>query len=341
MNSPQTPNWAEPEAHFAQPHAIGASARRPQPAGYSAHVLLIDAHEANLRVLQEVLEESGYAVSIARSLAEALQITVHRRPDLVLMEQDLCSKEGVALIAPLLNQAGWAGVPCILLGPCPDTEQVWAALEAGCVDTLPKPVRAREVLARVAIHLRSHHLAAQARQARQALDAFGHASLVLRARDGARIWHTPLASQLMRFHFEAPDVVTPPNVLRWLRQLLSGDASVSTLITARAGRRLELSLHGQTGQAGDDEWLVVMRETSDAALIEALAVGLKLTLREAEVLYWVVKGKINRDIAAILGLSPQTVKKHLEHIFTKLGVETRTSAATLALGRVRGLSNGS
>jgi DNA-binding CsgD family transcriptional regulator len=110
-------------------------------------------------------------------------------------------------------------------------------------------------------------------------------------------------------------------------------------------------LHGQTGHSGhsghsglsghsgDDEWLVVMRETSDAALIEAIAVGLKLTLREAEVLYWVVKGKINRDIAAILGLSPQTVKKHLEHIFTKLGVETRTSAATLALGRVRGLSN--
>ncbi len=341
MNSPQTPNWAEPEAHFAQPHAIGASARRPQPVGYSAHVLLIDAHEANLRVLQEVLEESGYAVVAASSVAQALHLAALRRPDLVLLDQDLCSKEGVGLIAPLLNQAGWVGVPCILLGPCPDTEQVWAALEAGCVDTLPKPVRAREVLARVAIHLRSHHLAAQARQARQALDAFGHASLVLRARDGARIWHTPLASQLMHFHFEAPDVVTPPNVLRWLRQLLSGDASVSTLITARAGRRLELSLHGQTGQAGDDEWLVVMREISDAALIEAIAVGLKLTLREAEVLYWVVKGKINRDIAAILGLSPQTVKKHLEHIFTKLGVETRTSAATLALGRVRGLSNGS
>jgi hypothetical protein len=103
MNSPQTPNWAQPEVHFAQPHAIGASARRPQPLGYSAHVLLIDAHKANLRVLQKVLEESGYAVSIARSLAEALQITVHRRPDLVLMDQDLCSKEGVGLIAPLLN----------------------------------------------------------------------------------------------------------------------------------------------------------------------------------------------------------------------------------------------
>ena len=339
MNSPQTPIWAEPEAQFVQSHIVGALPRRPQPASHSAHVLVIDAHEANLRVLQEVLEESGYAVAAASNLGDAQQMAMHRRPDLVLLDQDLCSKEGVGLIAPLLNQVGWVGVPCILLGPCPDTEQVWAALEAGCVDTIPKPVRAREVLARVAIHLRSHHLAAQARQARQALDAFGHASLVLRARDGARIWHTPLASQLMHFHFEAPDVVTPPQVLRWLRQLLNGDASVSTLISARAGRRLELSLHGQTGQTGDDEWLVVMRETSDAALIDAIAVGLKLTLREAEVLYWVVKGKINRDIAAILGLSPQTVKKHLEHIFPKLGVETRTSAATLALGRVRGLSN--
>ena len=42
------------------------------------------------------------------------------------------------------------------------------------------------------------------------------------------------------------------------------------------------------------------------------------------------KGKTNRDIGQILGLSPRTVNKHLEHIFTKLGVETRAAAAALA-----------
>jgi hypothetical protein len=45
------------------------------------------------------------------------------------------------------------------------------------------------------------------------------------------------------------------------------------------------------------------------------------------VLYWVVKGKINRDIADILGAARRHVKKHLERVFVKLGVETRTAAA--------------
>ena len=54
-----------------------------------------------------------------------------------------------------------------------------------------------------------------------------------------------------------------------------------------------------------------------------------LTRRESEVLSWLAKGKTNRDIAEILGMSPRTVNKHLEHIFDKLGVETRTAAAAI------------
>lgn len=55
-----------------------------------------------------------------------------------------------------------------------------------------------------------------------------------------------------------------------------------------------------------------------------------LTPRETEVLSWLAKGKTNRDIADILGMSHRTVNKHLEHIFEKLGVETRAAAAALA-----------
>lgn len=61
--------------------------------------------------------------------------------------------------------------------------------------------------------------------------------------------------------------------------------------------------------------------------------GYNLTPREMEVLSWVAKGKTNRDIGEILGTSPRTVNKHLEHIFEKLGVETRAAAAALASGR--------
>lgn len=52
-----------------------------------------------------------------------------------------------------------------------------------------------------------------------------------------------------------------------------------------------------------------------------------LTPREAEVMLWVGAGKTDRDIGEIVGCSPRTVHKHLQHVFQKLGVETRTAAA--------------
>lgn len=59
-----------------------------------------------------------------------------------------------------------------------------------------------------------------------------------------------------------------------------------------------------------------------------------LTAREREVLQWLSGGKTDRDIADILGISPRTVHKHLQRIYDKLGVETRTAAVTRALGSV-------
>lgn len=56
-----------------------------------------------------------------------------------------------------------------------------------------------------------------------------------------------------------------------------------------------------------------------------------LTKREVEVFLWVVRGKTNAEIGVILAVSPRTVQKHLEHIYRKLGVETRMAAATHTL----------
>lgn len=67
--------------------------------------------------------------------------------------------------------------------------------------------------------------------------------------------------------------------------------------------------------------------------LEELARMFGLTQREAEVLLWVAQGKTNRDIGQILGTSPRTVNKHLEHVYIKLGVETRTAAANKVLGK--------
>ena len=57
---------------------------------------------------------------------------------------------------------------------------------------------------------------------------------------------------------------------------------------------------------------------------------LGLTPREAEILLWISEGKTNSEVAIIIGSRTRTVAKHLEHIFTKLGVETRTAAGVIA-----------
>jgi DNA-binding CsgD family transcriptional regulator len=55
-----------------------------------------------------------------------------------------------------------------------------------------------------------------------------------------------------------------------------------------------------------------------------------LTRREREVLTWVAEGKTNAEVGMILNARPRTVAKHLERIFQKLGVESRTAAARVA-----------
>lgn len=61
---------------------------------------------------------------------------------------------------------------------------------------------------------------------------------------------------------------------------------------------------------------------------------LGLTPREAEVLFWVARGKTNDEIATVLGIGLTTVKKHLESTYAKLGVENRTTAAAMALEKM-------
>lgn len=61
-----------------------------------------------------------------------------------------------------------------------------------------------------------------------------------------------------------------------------------------------------------------------------------LTPRVAEVLLWVAQGKTNPEIAAILGISESTVKKHMLEVLATLGVETRTAATLRALEALSG-----
>jgi len=209
-----------------------------------------------------------------------------------------------------------------------------------------KPIKPKEVLARMNVHLqgarRARQAAQQAGQARNALDAFGYASITVRMPEGKLIWQTALAREMLLRYCGTSAPVTPPAVLEWLRRHLPDaqqrQIEPPALAIAQGAASLSLRLHQQTGHDDEgDDWLIIMREVSDTAVIEAMSLSLKLTAREAEVLYWVVKGKTNKDIGEILGSSPATAKKHLERVYVKLGVETRTAAAGVAMKRIREL----
>jgi DNA-binding NarL/FixJ family response regulator len=303
----------------------------PELAPTDAVVLVVDDVPDNVAVLHDALDESGYTVLVATHGEGALQRAAQAQPDIVLLDAVMPGMDGFEVARRLKAEPSTAGIPIIFMTGLTETEHVVAAFQVGGVDYVTKPVRTREVIARIATHLQG---ARQARQARQALDVFGHATLAVRLSDGRITWQTPLARQYLESYRPGVEGFLDAELTDWVRQQAegargSGEPASRTLV--QGTRRLTLALHHPTG---DGEWFLVLREANDAVMLEALMAAFRLTTREAEVLYWVVQGKTNRDIGDILGASPATVKKHLEHVFEKLGVETRTAAAGVAIGRV-------
>jgi len=301
-------------------------------------VLIVDDVPDNLAVLHDALDESGYTVLLATHGEAALQRAVKVLPDIILLDAMMPGMDGFEVARRLKAMAQTAHIPIIFMTGLTDTEYLVAALECGGVDYVTKPIKPKEVLARMAVHLQG---AREKRQVRNALDAFGYASITVRASDGRLMWQTPLARDLLMDYYGTDAPTTPIPVLQWLRShvdrrdLLREPPRLSIEI---GPKRLTFRLHQQIGDSeGGGDWLIIMQEVSDASVIESMAFYFKLTPKEAEVLYWVVKGKTNRDIGDILGSSPMTVKKHLEHVFVKLGVETRTAAAGMAMRRIRQL----
>jgi DNA-binding response OmpR family regulator/DNA-binding CsgD family transcriptional regulator len=335
-------------------------------------VLVVDDVPDNLAVLHDALEEAGYMVLVATQGASALQRADEAQPDVILLDALMPGMDGFEVARRLKAQPRTQAIPVIFMTGLTDTEHLVAAMQAGAVDYVTKPIRPPEVLARMQVHL-TH--ARERRQARNALDAFGYASLTVRERDGRVLWATPLARELLARYFgpdaqalpvrdEVEQQLAPLAVRDWLHRALAEmratrralrtdpagppNTEPPRLVVERASGTLSLRLHRQTSDADtldrqtdsahdEGEWMVVMREASDAAVIQSLALAFRLTAREAEVMVWVVRGKINRDIADIVGSSPATVKKHLERVFAKLGVETRTAAAALVMQRIRQL----
>lgn len=297
-------------------------------------VLIVDDVPENLSVLHDALDETGHTVLVATNGESALQRAVQALPDVILLDAVMPGMDGFEVARRLKADFATRHIPIIFMTGLTETEHVVAGFEAGGADYVTKPIHPREVLARISVHTRN---ARQMRQARSALDACGLASLAIRPQGRRLIWQTSLARQLLKSYFSAPEDVIPVELQEWLTALstaMQDGAEVLPLNIQRTDRRLILNFQEQTS---DGEWLIVLREESDAAMVEGLTLAFRLTQKEAEVLYWVARGKTNRDIGDILGSSPRTVNKHLEHVFAKLGVETRTAAATMAMEKVRSI----
>lgn len=289
-------------------------------------VLLVDDSPDALGFLTDALEQSGFSVLIATSGQSALNIAERITPDIILLDAVMPAMDGFETCIRLKSNAAITQVPVIFMTGLTETEHVVRALGSGGVDYLTKPINIDELRARIRVHLSN---ARSAQSARVALDAAGRHLLAVRT-NGAIHWSTPQATRLVNAatgRDDGLDMVSV-HISKWLADR-GNDALRDAPLTIQPadGAMLQLTF---LGAMGPDEHLFRLTAASDKSADALLRQHFALTVRESEVLLWIAKGKANRDIADILGLSARTVNKHLEQIYVKLGVENRASAAVKA-----------
>jgi DNA-binding NarL/FixJ family response regulator len=290
--------------------------------------LVVDDSPDTLRLLTDALDGAGMTVMVALDGASAMRIVDQITPDIVLLDAVMPGIDGFETCRRLKRDAGLDHVPIIFMTGLAETEHIVRGLEAGGVDYVTKPIVVEEMLARIRVHLANARLT---QSARAALDVSGRYLLAVNG-GGKLMWATPQAQRLLSDALagEGDDVVLPDPIPQWLEQARKGKAgSKTTLMVTLAGNE-QLRLQ-YMGKLGANEFLLRLAKDSGTDAPAEFSSELGLTTREGEVLSWLSKGKTNRDIAQILGLSPRTVDKHLEQIYAKLGVENRTAAAAIAV----------
>jgi DNA-binding NarL/FixJ family response regulator len=290
--------------------------------------LVVDDSPETLRLLTDALDGAGMTVMVAMDGAAAMRIVDQITPDIVLLDAVMPGMDGFETCRRLKRDAGLSNVPVIFMTGLAETEHIVRGLEAGGVDYVTKPIVIEEMLARIRVHLANARLT---QSARAALDVSGRYLLAV-SRQGKIMWATPQAQKLLSDNLAAAaddELVLPEPMLQWLEQAQTGKAGSKATAMASFPNDEQLRLQ-YMGKLGPNEFLLrLAKDTSTNAPAE-FSSELGLTTREGEVLSWLSKGKTNRDIAQILGLSPRTVDKHLEQIYAKLGVENRTAAAAIA-----------
>jgi len=290
-------------------------------------VLLVDDSPEALGFLTDALEQSGFSVLIATSGSAALNIVERITPDLILLDAVMPAMDGFETCRRLKANAGIAQIPVVFMTGLTETEHVVHALESGGVDYLTKPINVDELRARIRVHLRN---ARSAQSARVALDAAGRHLLAVKG-NGAIHWSTPQATRLINAATGSDDglELASQHIAAFMLERERLGPARDNLLSISNGRQAALQFTF-LGAIGADEYLFRLTASNQSADDETLRQSFALTQRESEVLLWLAKGKSNRDIGEILGLSARTVNKHLEQIYVKLGVENRASAAVKA-----------
>ncbi|WP_020423878.1 MULTISPECIES: response regulator transcription factor [Cupriavidus] len=287
-------------------------------------VLVVDDNADARGFIARALGGEAMAVHAAHSGDAALAALAFFEPDAVLLDVDMPGMDGFATCAALVDRH--ADLPVIFMTGLGETGHIVRGFEVGGCDYVTKPVAIAEVVARV----RSH--AAKARLARSARAAvLGSAVPMLAAGAGGQLmWMNDSAAALLRAQGLA--AVPPGQLLP--APLASALESLRDDAGPQCARLGALQLRRLTGVSAGVTVVELAAYAAQAAgeggVAGVAGSATELTPREAEVMVWVARGKTNRDVAEILGMSPRTVNKHLEHIYEKLGVETRTAAVAAA-----------
>ncbi|MDP2255631.1 MAG: response regulator [Polaromonas sp.] len=279
-------------------------------------VQVIDDAPDALGFLIDALEAAGYSVLVARSGEAALESLQWVTPDAILLDAMMPGLDGFETCRRIKQLPERAHIPIIFMTALSETAHIVTAFDMGGVDYVVKPVKIDEVLARLSAHMRNARVS---RLAREAVDVAGLGVLMLDSQFRVA-WQSPKAAAWLK-EFVAPG--SPVDLFKALVSGLEASGSTTLPLGQRGGEELVMHWIGSSG-LGESMTLLQLRPAAASRVRSA-----DLTRREAEVLSWLAKGKTNRDIADILGMSPRTVNKHLEHVYAKLGVETRTSAAAV------------
>ncbi|MFC7051524.1 response regulator [Hansschlegelia quercus] len=292
-------------------------------------VLVVDDSPETLAMLTEALERTGAVVLVATDGERALAAVERVAPDLILLDAVMPGLDGFETCRRLKKLSALTHVPVIFMTGLKETDRIVEGLEAGGVDYVTKPIVIDELLARIRVHIDNARLS---RSARAALDTTGR-FLFAADRNGRLLWSTPQATRLLATaspNFSAEDLALPEIVAKWLVARSEGRSDQPS-VSLQAGAEGASLVVAFVGQSDRDELLLRVTQEGGSDYAALFKDRLGVTTREADVLLWIARGKSNRDIGEILGMSPRTVNKHLEQIYVKLGVENRAAAAAAAV----------